>query len=281
MALLMWQPWMDVLPGCCFVEESCEALLSRMASQCRAHTTMRGFNNTQRLYQSLPLPSGEARRTSGMVRSSLVQTLRLRLRALISQPTDRPFPQLTSSSSGSWVKGFPVDWTAPPSLRGAMDVTNWVRCLQGAFALLTAPKEPTSEVRQWLDDNVPRRDGPVHTGVQQVWSLRDSWLKARGYRVRSQTGSRLGATQGAADRSNPAADQPPLAEYRDHGTQVPPSQSSQQSGSSIYQPPEAQDTVSQGFVSSAATDGLGELGELQVSEADMLLIQDMGECETE
>jgi len=42
-ALLMWQPWMSALPGCCFVEESGEALLSRYTAACRKATYLSGY----------------------------------------------------------------------------------------------------------------------------------------------------------------------------------------------------------------------------------------------
>ena len=35
LALVTWQPWMSRMPGCAFVEESGEAMLSRMASALR------------------------------------------------------------------------------------------------------------------------------------------------------------------------------------------------------------------------------------------------------
>ena len=274
-ALLMWQPWMDTLPGCCFVEESCEALLSRMASQCRTHTTLRGFDNTNRLFQSLPPPSGDARGSRGCIRQSLVQLYRQRLRCLISQPSDRPYPKLTTSSTGTWVAKFPHDWKAPASLREASNQANWVRCIQGAFALLTAPKEPTPEVTQWLDANVAKHVGPVPAGVRNVWTLRDQWMQARGIRIRTQTGSRLDtANQGttATDTSLPI----PITVHpntEDDATQM------SEPVSSVYQVPDDQEDVSQGYVSSGDTDGLSELGLLEVLEQDMLLIEDMGDCE--
>ena len=53
-ALLLWQPWFDQLPGCCFVEESGKAMLSRLAGSCQRNSTVRGFDNTHRLFVSCP-----------------------------------------------------------------------------------------------------------------------------------------------------------------------------------------------------------------------------------
>ena len=58
-ALLQWQPWMTGLPGCCFAEESCETLLSRMVGHCRANTNLMDFGDILNLYVTLPLPARE------------------------------------------------------------------------------------------------------------------------------------------------------------------------------------------------------------------------------
>ena len=36
-ALLLWLPWNDAVPGCCYAEEPLEAMLSRLGSRCRAY----------------------------------------------------------------------------------------------------------------------------------------------------------------------------------------------------------------------------------------------------
>ena len=42
-AILSWQPYFSALPGCCFVEEACEALLSRMVARRRKFPTVTSF----------------------------------------------------------------------------------------------------------------------------------------------------------------------------------------------------------------------------------------------
>ena len=56
MALLMWQPWMSELPGCCFAEEACEAMLSRMASRYKKNSHLSQFQDVLWLFMSLPPP---------------------------------------------------------------------------------------------------------------------------------------------------------------------------------------------------------------------------------
>ena len=37
LALLLWLPWIDTVPGCCYAEEPLEAMLSHLGSRCRAY----------------------------------------------------------------------------------------------------------------------------------------------------------------------------------------------------------------------------------------------------
>ena len=52
-ALLLWQPWMTALPGCCFVEEAGEALLSRVASRVKSNTGVKTFSGAYQLFLTL------------------------------------------------------------------------------------------------------------------------------------------------------------------------------------------------------------------------------------
>ena len=58
-ALASWQPWMEKIPAVCFVEESCEALLSRMGHWCDVYRTLHGLDNTFDLFLTLPPPRRE------------------------------------------------------------------------------------------------------------------------------------------------------------------------------------------------------------------------------
>ena len=65
-ALLGWSKWMDSLPGCCFQEENCEALLSRMAGRCRAHTTFSSIESVNDLFVTLPPTQRKLKSTRGV-----------------------------------------------------------------------------------------------------------------------------------------------------------------------------------------------------------------------
>lgn len=64
-ALLGWNKWMDAIPGCCFQEENCEALLSRMAGRCRSNWTLSSFQQVSDLYVTLPPPKRTPKATRG------------------------------------------------------------------------------------------------------------------------------------------------------------------------------------------------------------------------
>ena len=53
-ALATWQPWMSKIPADCFMEESCEAMLSRMGHRCDVYRTLHGFDHTYNLFLTLP-----------------------------------------------------------------------------------------------------------------------------------------------------------------------------------------------------------------------------------
>jgi hypothetical protein len=45
-ALLTWVPWMAQIPGYCFVEECCEAMLSRFGHRLEVHTHVHSYDDT-------------------------------------------------------------------------------------------------------------------------------------------------------------------------------------------------------------------------------------------
>ena len=72
-ALLMWSPWESELPGCMFMEESCEALLSRMAHRCRQHPHLFAYEDVFDLYVTVPSPAFGAKNRLGGIFEDLVK----------------------------------------------------------------------------------------------------------------------------------------------------------------------------------------------------------------
>lgn len=82
-ALLTWSDWMSQLPVAAFVEESCEALLSRMSHRCELHKQLVGLESTIDLYLTLPPPSRVLKNTRGSLRQGILDTFLGRIRKLI------------------------------------------------------------------------------------------------------------------------------------------------------------------------------------------------------
>ena len=104
-ALLMWQPWYSKLPGCAFAEESCEALLSRMARRCRENTHYFAFEDVFDLFLTVPNVRFGFKDRAGGLRQELIQIVRSRLRKLIDRANTMPFGGL--EPGGRIGKGSP------------------------------------------------------------------------------------------------------------------------------------------------------------------------------
>ena len=96
-ALISWRPWMSKIPAVCFVEESCEALLSRMGHRCDVYRTLHGFDHTFDLFLTLPQPKRGLKSTRGMLKSGLVQVFSARIRNLVFSDGMMPFAPVTGA----------------------------------------------------------------------------------------------------------------------------------------------------------------------------------------
>jgi hypothetical protein len=155
-ALLTWQPWMSSLPGCCFVEESCEAMLSRLVARCRGQRQVTGFLGTTQLFVTLPQPSGDVHSLQGGIQDDLVVLFRARLRALLSPDRDPlMFANVTSAKTATWQSTFPETFTFPRALHGRhaqQDLAGVLRC---ALTLVSAGRPLGAAVQAFLTSKVP------------------------------------------------------------------------------------------------------------------------------
>ena len=191
-ALLMWQPWMSTLPGCCFVEESGEAMLSRLASSCKQNSTLRKFIDIRRLYVTLPAPSSQEHCSRGTVREQLVTILSSRLRGLIQDTDGKPFPRLTSSKTGTWADAFPSNWRQPPRLKSMRHRQNWETVFRSAMRLLVGGPQPSAQIVSWLDANA----GTVSSSGLDIYQGALSALGVAG-------GTQVGAVSSASHTTAP------------------------------------------------------------------------------
>ena len=154
-ALLQWQPWMSALPGCCFVEESCEALLSRMVGRCRANTNLTSFEDVLQLFVTLPLPGAEPRGTTGCVRQPLIQLFRSRLQRILDDADSQPFAEVLSAREARWLAAPPATLALPQEPGDLTDGRTLHTALQGALVSLTTAAPVSDDVRAFVDANIP------------------------------------------------------------------------------------------------------------------------------
>ena len=153
-ALLSWTPWMDKLPGCVFVEESCEALLSRMATRCIGHYTVSSFDGVSDLYQTLPPPSMLPKATRGTLRAGLLSLFWSRCRRIISNSPALPFAAWHSKGC-TFQDEFPVDFTFPSPLV-SMDEAKLLPVFQCAVRSLRSKAKLSQEVLDFFESKVPK-----------------------------------------------------------------------------------------------------------------------------
>jgi hypothetical protein len=270
-ALLMWQPWLSGRPGCAFVEESGEALLSRYAATCRKHRTLSGYASAWRLFITLRLQHPVAPATRGSVRKELVLLLGDRLEALLERPAGRPFPSMTNATEGRWVERQPETAELPSRPPTTVDAGKWQRVLKSALAVVHSGPDPTPEAVQWCMDNVDDVDHERHRDRRAAHAMVERWTEERRTRVRIAAVSLRPPRQRAARGERPA--EPgglPSGSQESLAAEVPETQAGvvprSPSTESLYEPPDQEEELSQGYVSPGETDGLGSVGDLEEPE---------------
>ena len=149
-ALLCWQPWYSRLPGCVFVEESCEAMLSRMAAQCRRHPNITTFEGTLWMFLTLPLPSDEPRDSRGSVRHDLVIEMTRRVRSLLGNPDGRLFPLPRDSSNFTWTDCTYTSWLAAGPVPRRPSQEAYAGVMRASMRSLVANRSVGPDIHDWL-----------------------------------------------------------------------------------------------------------------------------------
>ena len=160
-ALASWQPWMEKIPAVCFVEESCEALLSRMGHRCDVYRTLHGFDNTFDLFLTLPPPRRELKKTRGMLKIGLVNVFASRMRRLIYSDGSN-FLFVVPTGAREMHAVFQAAYPDGFEFRGPLPVVVPARLLEHvlrrAVRCLTGKSKVNDEVTKFLDDNIGVRD---------------------------------------------------------------------------------------------------------------------------
>ena len=137
-ALLTWQPWMSRLPGCCFAEEPCEALLSRVASRCRQQRQLTQFTDVLRLFVTTPRAStASTTATDGSLREPFVKLVMSRLMRVITNADQLPVMQVAGAERGTWLDNATAQVTMPGDYSSGIEVGAMETCLRSAVVSVT------------------------------------------------------------------------------------------------------------------------------------------------
>ena len=188
-ALLQWQPWYSTLPGCCFVEEGCEAMLSRVVGRCRANAGVVDFDGLLDLYVTLPPPANEPRQNRGFVPPTLRTLFLHRLKRMIRHPQSQPYARVTSAKEAQWEVSFPEDHRFPSPLNCAVGLHSFGTVLQSAVVSVTSPGVVNDDVRafrevNWIPVHMSAEEEAVCIGVNRRIQ---QWGAARRQRMKQKT----------------------------------------------------------------------------------------------
>ena len=208
------------------------------------------------------------------MKKSLIHLFTSRVRSLILRREPFLFPDvpLVGAGNGVWRAQFPDSFAFPEAYPAAPPGDLVKRLLQSTIAVLSTGAVPDRGLRDWLGQHIPQVSIPVETARERGHRRATQWATDRAERMRI---ARVVLSQGGAARAqrsrvakprpisppHPAASQPapPAAPERPHSP-VP-------SVGSLYEPPsDWENSLSEGYVSPADTDGLGSVGDLDLDE---------------
>jgi hypothetical protein len=178
--LATWQAWNSRLPAAAYMEESCEALLSRMSHRCSSHRHLSGFESTFDLFLTLPPPSKASKATRGMLREGLVSVFSARIRAIVMSDGSLPFAKSVSTKQmhSEFELAFPRDFNFPkmPSVRG--DPAVFERVIRRALQCLTNKSKLSEEVASWFEKHVVPRDTEDTLKYKRALEAMKEWFAA-------------------------------------------------------------------------------------------------------
>ena len=222
--------------GCCFVEESCEAMLSRLAAACVRQRQLTSFRDTLDLWFTLPPTSTDERSTRGRLRRELVDLFHARVRRLISSAATVPF---ADTARKLCVAGWPPGVRLPQRLPDVVSVDQAETALRGAMVCVTGAGRVAPAVAAFLSAKCVRTTrndlAVMDNALEEVraWRL----ARAREHRPRPR---RPGASQASPVAEADASSQP-VASQGATQSSVP------DDADDVYEPPERNaDSVSEG-----------------------------------
>lgn len=184
-ALAAWHPWMSKIPAVCFVEESCEALLSRMGHRCDVYRNLHGFENTFDLFLTLPPPKRGLKATRGMLKAGLVQVFAARIRKVLFGDGNFFFAPIVGAREmhSVLVDKFPADIEFPVKLDQPLSLQLLEHVLRRGIRCLTSKTKMQSKVEQFMNDNVANSTSDMQLEYGRSIEDLNTWFRTSRPRV--------------------------------------------------------------------------------------------------
>ena len=179
-ALATWQPWMGRIPAVCFVEESCEAMLSRMGHRCDVYRNLHGFENTFDLFLTLPPPKRGLRATRGMLKAGLVAEFASRIRIIVFfSGGDLCFAPSVGACEmhSTLIAAFPEEFKFPDDFSETLPFFVIENILRRCLRCLIGKSIIKENVQKFMDDNVPKRDFVDLNTIKGIVEDQITWFK--------------------------------------------------------------------------------------------------------
>ena len=204
LALLQWTPWHSSVPGCLYVEESCEALLGRVVTRCRRHHYLTGFQSTFHLFLTTTVADRRPHHTHGSVRADLVTLFTARLRSLVARRSSGvPYAKLTWIRNAVWQADWPTTCCFPSPVPITVNHAALTRVFQGALVCLTTRRGFDRQVDDLLRPLCRTVDSSEEQRQQYARSELRRWGRERAQRRRvGRTPRRVPQTPATAGSSS-------------------------------------------------------------------------------
>ena len=178
-SILTWQPMMSQMPGVCFAEESCEAMLSRLSHRCEVYRHLHGLDATFNLFLTMPLPSKIPKGTRGGLRIGLVKLFASRIRKVVFSDGCLPFaPNVGARTMHSFFEvAFPEGFKFPTNLPNESSASELERVLRYALRTLLGKVVVSENVSDFLVEKVPRRTDTDLREYQQATEKLNAWFR--------------------------------------------------------------------------------------------------------
>jgi hypothetical protein len=177
-AILSWQKWHDAIPGVCFAEESCEALLSRVGNRLESYRSLTGFEAAFDLFLTVPPPSRTPRATRGTLKRGFVDVLFSRLRKLLLSDGCLPYaaPLTGGMKHSEFVPAFPDGFRFPAPLPQREDVSRLQTVLRSALRVLVGGRPVSVDVADFFSNKVRRKSEREQNEYQQALGVVNGWF---------------------------------------------------------------------------------------------------------